>query len=118
MNPTPDPIDSFIPLSEATFFILLSIGEVKKHGYAIIKDVQHLSRGRVSLSTGTLYGALSRLLEQGLIERVEDSGGLAPGKPRKVYILSRLGRGVLAAEINRIDSLAMAAQQRLKGAWQ
>lgn len=45
-----------------TFFILLSISNKAKHGYAIMKDVEHLSSGRVKLSTGTLYGAISRLL--------------------------------------------------------
>ncbi len=53
-----------LPLSEAVFLILLSLMPGPKHGYAIMKDVQALSENRVSLSTGTLYGALKRLLKQ------------------------------------------------------
>jgi len=59
-----------LPLTEPTFYILLSLAPEKRHGYAILKDVEALSNGNVSLSTSTLYGALGRLLDQGLIERV------------------------------------------------
>jgi DNA-binding PadR family transcriptional regulator len=58
------------PLTEATFFILLSLSPAPKHGYAIMKEVKALSNGRIVFSTGTLYGALRRLLEQGWIRRV------------------------------------------------
>jgi DNA-binding PadR family transcriptional regulator len=54
-----------IPLTESTYFILLSLSSKPKHGYAIMKDVWILSNDRIILSTGTLYGALKRLLEQG-----------------------------------------------------
>ena len=53
------------PLTEATYFIMLSLSREPRHGYAIMKDVQSLSEDRVILSTGTLYGALKRLLKQG-----------------------------------------------------
>lgn len=61
------------PLSEATFLILASLGSGPKHGYAIMKAVDELSRGRVQLSTGTLYGAIKRLLADGWIQRVEQA---------------------------------------------
>ena len=67
MNP-----ESFLPLSEAVFFILLSLAPGPRHGYAILKEVATLSQERVNLSTGTLYGALKRMLEQNWIERVDD----------------------------------------------
>ena len=57
----------FLPLREPTFFILLSIAEEQKHGYAILQDVETLSAGKIKLSNGTLYGALTRLQGQGLI---------------------------------------------------
>lgn len=60
------------PLTEATFFILLSLSSAPKHGYAIMKEVKELSKGQIVFSTGTLYGALKRLLEQGWIKRVSD----------------------------------------------
>ena len=59
-----------LPLSEAVFLILLSLSEGPKHGYAIMKDVYELSDQRVSLSTGTLYGALKRLLKREWVARV------------------------------------------------
>ena len=60
------------PLTESTYFILLSLSPEPKHGYAIMKEVQELSEGRVVLSTGTLYGALKRLLDEGWIIRLEE----------------------------------------------
>ena len=104
-----------IPIREPTFYILLSMVPGKKHGYAILKDVEKLSAERIRLSTGTLYGALGRLLEQGLIERVSDDLGenSHPGLPRKAYILTGKGRRVLEAEINRLHSLITAARLRL-----
>jgi DNA-binding PadR family transcriptional regulator len=59
-------------LTETTFFILLSLSSGKKHGYLIMKEVERLSGGRTSRSTGTLYGVLGRLLDQGWIERVDE----------------------------------------------
>jgi DNA-binding PadR family transcriptional regulator len=107
---------SYLPLTEPTFYILLSLALGKKHGYAILKDVEALSNGKVSLSTSTLYGALGRLLDQGLIERVpndEEEENTGPGLPRKAYILSETGRRVLEAETDRLQSLVAVAHLRL-----
>ncbi len=101
-----------LPLTEATFFILLSLSPGRKHGYAILKDVQALSHNRVILSTGTLYGSLKRLLEQGWIIRVEDPSAPENGRERKAYALTDLGRRVLNAETVRLQSLVQAAQRR------
>ena len=62
-----------IPLTETTYFILLSLASKPRHGYAIMQDVQELSEGRAILSTGTLYGALKRLLELDWIVRLDNS---------------------------------------------
>ena len=106
---------SYLPLTEATFYILLSLAPGKKHGYAILKDVEALSDGKVRLSTSTLYGALGRLLDQGLIERVPNDGeeNPGPGLPRKAYVLSKTGRRVLEAELSRMRALVAAARLRL-----
>jgi DNA-binding PadR family transcriptional regulator len=107
-------IQAELPLTEATFFILLSLASGPRHGYAIIKEVDQLSRGRITLSTGTLYGALSRLLEQGWILRVEhQEAGSGRGRPRKDYILSELGRRILSAETARLESVLRTARVRL-----
>ena len=70
-----------LPLTEPVLLILLSLAEQPRHGYSILKDVEQMSDGRVVLSTGTLYGALRRLLEDEWIERIEeeDSFARAPG---------------------------------------
>ena len=100
-----------LPLSEAVFFILLSLLPGPKHGYAIMKDVEILSDSRVNLSTGTLYGALKRLLEGGWVRRVDD-GEDETGRERKAYALTQLGRGILEAETARMQELVAITQRR------
>jgi DNA-binding PadR family transcriptional regulator len=100
-----------LPLSEAVFFILLSLAPGPRHGYAIMKDVETLSDSRVSLSTGTLYGALKRLLDSKWISRIEETGN-GSGRERKSYILTQLGRGILEAETVRMQNLVIVAQKR------
>ena len=101
------------PLTETTYFILLSLSPKPKHGYAIMKDVQDLSEDRVILSTGTLYGALKRLLDQNWIVRLDDPDPRGNSRDRKVYELSQHGRRVLKEEIARLNKLLVAAEQRL-----
>ncbi len=103
-----------LPLQEPTFFIMLSLHGGEKHGYAILKEVFELSGGRVKLSTGTLYGALVRLLDQGLIERIgdEEDGGR---RGKKSYRLTRDGQYVFATEVARMERLLKAARPRQKG---
>jgi DNA-binding PadR family transcriptional regulator len=106
---------SYLPLTEPTFYILLSLVPGKKHGYAILKDVKVLSNERVNLTTSTLYTAIGRLLDQELIERLfdadEDSG---PGLPRKSYALTELGKRVLEAEMSRLQGMVKEARLRLR----
>lgn len=99
------------PLTEATFFILLSLSPAPKHGYAIMKEVKMLSKGRIVFSTGTLYGGLRRLLEQGWIRRVNDPEPNPTDRERKAYTLTERGRKVVSAEIERLKSLLTTAQQ-------
>jgi len=105
------------PLTEATYLVLLSLIPGPKHGYAIMKDVEALSDGRVTLSTGTLYGVLKRLLEQEWIERVDEveetlEQDNSPGRERKSYTLTRMGKLVLNIETNRLQSLVSVAHRR------
>jgi len=104
------------PLREPTLFILLALSRERKHGYAILKDVEVLSEGRVVLSTGTLYGALARLLEQGVIRKSneeseednsdsESRSGSADVRVRKYYELTQFGRRVLEVEIHRMGTI-------------
>jgi len=108
-----DDIQEHLPLTEATFYIMLSLTPSRKHGYAIMKDVESISNGRVTLSTGTLYGALKRLLDSEWIERIEVD---SPNKrERKAYQLTDFGQRIVMAETQRLQSLAHLAQLRLDG---
>jgi DNA-binding PadR family transcriptional regulator len=109
-------VQSNLPLTEVTFFILLSLAPQPKHGYAIMKEVEILSHGRVRLSTGTLYGAIKRLLEKGWIVRVDEDGGVENGRIRKAYTLTHLGRRILEAEVARMETLVTVAKQAAAGA--
>ena len=108
-------VQANLPLREATFFIMLSLTQEPKHGYAMMKEVQVLSEGRVLLSTGTLYGAIKRLLNQGWIRRVNESGATSSNRGRKEYALTDLGRRILSAEVARLRALVTAAQLRTAG---
>lgn len=101
------------PLSEAVLLILLSLAEEPRHGYAILKDIEEVSEGRVCLSTGTLYGALRRLLDADWIERVVEEE--AP-RERQTYRLTGAGRDTLKAEVARMKILTRAAALRLNRA--
>ena len=114
MDTNDDP-RSLLPLTESTYFILLSLAPGPRHGYAVMKDVQTLSQERVVLSTGTLYSALKRLLDQGWISRVDDPHNGSDGRLRKAYQLTGLGWRVLQAEVERLAGLIDAAQLRSVG---
>lgn len=95
------------PLQEPTFLILASLAEEPRHGYGVIQAVANLSGDRVTLSPGTLYGALERLTGQGLV--VADREEVTDGRLRRYYRLTDAGADVLAAEARRLASNAEAA---------
>jgi DNA-binding PadR family transcriptional regulator len=105
----------YLPLTEATYFILLSLAPGPRHGYAIMKDVYRLSHGRVIMSTGTLYSALKRLLDQDWICRANGFETITNGRQRKAYHLTEMGRRILDAEIHRLEGLVDAAQLHIFG---
>jgi PadR family transcriptional regulator PadR len=103
-----------LPLTETTFLILVSLSNEPRHGYAIMQDVESLSDGRVRFSTGTLYGALRRLLRDGWIQRVDasESPSLSDERNRKYYRLTKRGGQALEREIKRMGKLVRAASLR------
>jgi DNA-binding PadR family transcriptional regulator len=105
-----DDVLSRLPLREPTFFILLGLSPGPKHGYAILKEVEAWREGRLRLSTGTLYGAIKRLLDDGWIRRVEDPLPNGTERERKAYALTEKGRRVLNAEIDRLRRLLTVVQ--------
>lgn len=98
------------PLSETTYLILLSLVPEPRHGYGIMKAVETLSEGKTRLSTGTLYGALNRLLEDGWIERLENDEPPQTKRLRKAYRLTKLGQRMLESEIARLQRLLALGQ--------
>jgi DNA-binding PadR family transcriptional regulator len=100
------------PLREPTFLILLSLAPGPRHGYAILKEVESLSESRVKMSTGTLYGAIERLLEQDWIQRVDDPIPNDTNRERKAYKLTELGHKALNVEIERLGKLVSVARSR------
>lgn len=102
-----------LPLTESTYFILLSLAKEAKHGYAIIKDVEELSHGRVLFSTGTLYGAIKRMLADDWIKRVEQTEQPYPNRTRKAYTLTEKGRSLLEAEYARLNEMLEISAPRL-----
>lgn len=97
----------FLPLTEATFYILASLIE-PRHGYGIMQNVAALSENQVRIGPGTIYGALSNLVKQDLIERVGELE--SEGERRKVYGLTGLGRRVVVLESKRLTALTRIAK--------
>src|SRR6202167_2258843 len=83
------------PLTEPVLLILLSLAAKPRHGYALIRDIETLSGGRVRMSTGTLYGALRRLLEEAWIERFEQED---TSREKQAYRLTAAGRRPMRQE--------------------
>jgi DNA-binding PadR family transcriptional regulator len=108
MNP-----DENLPLQEATFFILLCLAQAPRHGYAIMQSVAELSEGRLQLSTGTLYGALRRMLDSGWIERYDEKSEVVNGRERKAYRITETGQKILNADIARMEDLVSTARASL-----
>jgi DNA-binding PadR family transcriptional regulator len=98
------------PLSEPVLLILMSLAGQPRHGYALLKDIEILSGGRVRLSTGTLYGALRRLLEEVWIERFEQED---TSREKQAYRLTAEGHRQLCQELDRMKQLTSAAAVRL-----
>jgi DNA-binding PadR family transcriptional regulator len=105
------PVESFLPLTPAVFHILLTLADGEAHGYAVMQEVTRRSGGSVRLGPGTLYGAISRLLEDGIVaESEERPDPEMDDTRRRYYRLTQLGGRVLAAETERLADLVRAAR--------
>ena len=87
-------------LTEAVFYILLSLLK-PLHGYGIIQNVRELSKGRIKLAPGTLYGALNSLVDKGWIDALPEN----PESRKKEYVITTSGKAVLKEEIERLAEL-------------
>ena len=106
-----DDVDSFLPLPTAVFHILVALADRERHGYSIMQDVTARTGGKVRLSAGTLYSAIRRMLEQGVIEEMRNSPDPASDDDRRRYYrLTRLGRDVAVAEARRLTDMLTQAR--------
>jgi DNA-binding PadR family transcriptional regulator len=106
-----DEIDDLLPLPTAVFHILVALADRERHGYSIMQDVAARTDGKVRLSAGTLYSAVRRMLEQGLIEELRDSPDpLSDDERRRYYGLTQFGRDVATAEARRVHELLSQAR--------
>jgi DNA-binding PadR family transcriptional regulator len=105
----------YLPLTSALFHVLLALADADQHGYAIIKSVAHRTDGEVTLSTGTLYGIIKRLLAEGLIvEAARRPAAALDDERRRYYRLTDFGRRVAIAEAARLEkTIAVARATRL-----
>src|SRR5512144_3212855 len=104
---------SFLPLAPATLHILLSLAGEDLHGYGIMQEVRRQSDGRYRLGPGTLYDNLQRLVQQGIVEETQRRPDCEDAR-RRYYRLTSLGRGVLSAEIGRLESVVQEAKAHLR----
>jgi DNA-binding PadR family transcriptional regulator len=108
---TTNEIDALLPLSSATFHILLALAGHDRHGYGIMQDVEGQTEGKLKLSAGTLYRSIQRMLEQGLVIEVRERP--APGdddERRRYYRATPLGIAAARAETHRLTELVRLAQ--------
>lgn len=99
--------ESFLPLTPVAFEILLALAEDQRHGYEVMIEIERRSAGRISPNPGTLYRALDRLVQEGLLTSAVQS---VDGESRRVFSLSALGRAVAAAEAARLSDQVLAAR--------
>lgn len=98
-------------LTEAIYYILLALHE-PLHGYGIMQKTSSMSKGRLVLSAGTLYGAISNLLEKGWIVPCGESSD-TDGR-RKLYQITDKGQEILLAEFERLEELVENGRMNIK----
>lgn len=114
--PDPADIDSYLPLPASAMHIIVALAGGERHGYAIMRDIDELSDGSVSMGPGTLYGSIKRMIDQGLVEETDERPDPAlDDQRRRYYRLTALGHRVGAAERARLAALLDAARLRHLG---
>jgi len=97
-------LDKYLPLTESTYYTLLALVQ-PLHGYGIMQKVEEISAGSVKIGPGTLYGALTTLEKEKLIQKVEEIDR------RKIYQLTPEGRSVLQKQIERLQTMVNNARE-------
>ncbi len=108
-------LQQLLPLSSATFYILLALANEDRHGYGIMQEVSRQSGGKYKLGPGTFYDNLKKLIDLGMIKEVPRKS--AHDDPRRRYYrMTGFGRKLLLAEVSRLDIAVREARVRLGGA--
>lgn len=96
----------YIPMTETAFYILFCL-QKPNHGYGIVQTVERLTKGRVRLAPGTMYGSLSKMEKDGVIEFVREED------KRKIYVITELGDEILKIELERIKCIYKITQEEI-----
>lgn len=96
----------YVPMTETAFYILLCLKK-PNHGYGIVQIVERLTEGAIRLAPGTMYGSLSKMEKDGLIQFIREED------KRKIYQITDLGLEVLQLELKRIEWLYRIAQEEI-----
>jgi DNA-binding PadR family transcriptional regulator len=113
MTETAD-LEAALPLSPTAFYVLVAMADGPRHGYAVAREVEELTDGRIAMGPGTLYGSLQRMSAAGLIEESVNPGedGLHASR-RRYYKITPLGSAALRVESERLLRAANVAKERL-----
>ncbi len=104
-----DAVAEHLPLANLPLHVLLALAEEERHGWAIIKRIEELTEGVQSPSSGSLYLAMTRMQERGLIDEVPAPDAETDAR-RRYYALTPFGRRVLDAEVARLSGLVSVAR--------
>jgi DNA-binding PadR family transcriptional regulator len=113
MTSKPRDPEYYLPLTPMAFEILLAVAEGERHGYDVMLAIERRTGGQLSPNPGTLYRAINRLVDEGLLDTARSSSP-HESDPRTLFRLSRLGARVLAAEAARLADQVGAARRLLR----
>ena len=104
---------SAIPLTDAVFHILLVLAEGPRHGYGIMREVERMTKGELTIGHGTLYRSLQGMVADELVAELREAGDAPAGDGRRrTYQLTPFGMAVARAEARRLSSLVETARTR------
>ena len=116
-NRNSDEVSRFLPLPLPVFHLLLALHDGERHGYALKREILKRTGGKLNLGSGALYGSISKMLDQGLIEETEERPDFhLDDERRRYYRITSLGRRVADAESARLRGLIALANQYLRTA--
>ncbi|MGH7578293.1 MAG: PadR family transcriptional regulator [Longimicrobiales bacterium] len=104
-------VPAFLPLPHLSYYVLLALASEPLHGWAIIKRIREMAGPRAAPSSGSLYLAMVRLEDRGLLEEAEAPADASDDERRRYYRMTKLGRAVLRAETARLAALVDIARR-------